>query len=161
MSQITKVHNGSITMKTGVYFSFDYNEPSNDDEDLLREQYVDFENTNFAFNINFIRPRFFGKECFPIVDKMSEDLNLFIFNPQNECEPKKYAIGHLEGEWAETNFSLAMRNFKEFELCYLESEKSDNSWIFNLNRKRLQESLWGQLFCSWNFLREEEGNKSS
>ena len=124
--------------ETGVYCSFEYYE---NDEKIELENFEEFEDTNLAFNINFIRPQFFGKECFTLVDKFVEQLNLFILNPQGDGEPKKYKKGELEEEWAESNLRFSKANFEEFGLSYLDLEKSNYSWEFCFNRNEFQDKL--------------------
>lgn len=131
---------------TGVYCSFEYYEPGQEDEELEIESFEGFDDTNFSFNINFIRPQFFGKECFPIVDKLVSDLNLYVLNPQGEEIPKKYEKGILEKEWSDTNLRFGKSNFKEFGLSYLELNKSNYSWEFRLNRNELQNKLGDNYF---------------
>ncbi|AUP81185.1 hypothetical protein [Flavivirga eckloniae] len=128
---------------TGAYCSFEYYESDEEDEE---ENFNGFEDTNFTFNINFIRPQFFGKECFPLVDNLIRDLDLHILNPQGDPEPKKYENGILEKEWGESNLNFAKSNFKEWELSYLELNKSNYSWAFSKNRKSLQNALGDNYF---------------
>ena len=131
---------------TGVYCSFEYYEIDESDEELEIEYFEDLEDTNFAFNINFIRPQFFGRECFPIVDQFVKDLNLYIVNPQGDGEPKVYEIGVLGKQWAESNFNFAKINFDEWGLNYLNLVKSDYSWEFSNKRKELQKELGEEYF---------------
>lgn len=131
--------------ETGVYFTFEYCD-SEENDDVEEMKFDDFEDTGFAFNINYIRPQFFGKECFPIVDKLVEDLNLFILNPQGDAEPQKHAKGTLFNEWADTNSRFSKSNFEKFGLSYLEQEKSDYSWEFCFNRNKLQNKLGDNYF---------------
>lgn len=131
---------------TGVYCSFEYYELEASDEELEIESFDDFEDTNFSFNINFIRPQFFGRECFPIVDNFVKDLNLYILNPQGEGEPKKYEFGILEKQWAESNLNFAKINFDEWGLNYLDLDKSNYSWEFSNKRNKLQNKLGEEYF---------------
>lgn len=132
--------------ETGSYCSFEYYEFGGSEDDDEKECFEGFEDTGFTFNINFIRPQFFGEECFPIVDKLVEDLNLFIVNPQGEEKPQKYGKGLLEKQWGESNLKLSKSNFKEWGLSYLEIEKSNYSWKFCLNRISLQKKLGENYF---------------
>lgn len=131
---------------TGVYCSFEYYEANQEDEEFDVEYFEGFDDTYFSFNINFIRPQFFGKECFPIVDKLVTDLNLYIVNPQGEGTPQKYESGILENEWADTNLRFCKSQFKEFGLSYLELNKSNYSWEFCISRNELQNKLGGNYF---------------
>ena len=75
---------------TEVYFSFDHNQPEDDPESIeLFEKFSDFDNTHFTFNLNFLRPVFFGKEAFTIVEKLINDLDLYVLDPQSKTNPDK------------------------------------------------------------------------
>ena len=132
---------------TGAYWSFEYYPPDENDTDIeIDEGFEDFEDTNFMFNINFVRPNFFGQEAFPIAEKIAEDLNLYIFNPQGEAIPKSYEKGSFEKEWKETNIKFAKTNFDEWGLNYLEENTSDTSWRHNLHRAELQNQYGNEYF---------------
>lgn len=61
---------------TDVYYSFDQNESQDDPESIeLYESFKDFDNTHFSFNLNFMRPCFFGLEAFKFVEHFIKDLN--------------------------------------------------------------------------------------
>src|ERR1700712_5309575 len=66
--------------ETGVYFVIEWVKLK--DSDFL-EEFEEFTCINFTFSLNFFRPRFFGLESFPIIDKLVDDLDLFIFDPQD------------------------------------------------------------------------------
>lgn len=134
--------------ETGVYCSFEYDN-SNVEEDLDesdQDNFSTFENIGLAFNINYIRPQFFGIECFPIVDTLSEELGLYIFNPQSGEAPQKYEKGYLEKEWSELNQRYSNLYFKEQGLSFMELNKSNKSWAFNKDRNSLQEKLGDEYF---------------
>ncbi|WP_124981490.1 hypothetical protein [Nonlabens xiamenensis] len=132
--------------ETGVYCSFEYYKFEDHDDEVEEGYLKEFDDTNFTFNINFIRPQFFGKECFPIVDEFVDKLNLYILNPQGIGEPTKYEKGVLEKEWAESNNRFSKSNFDELGLSYLELEKSNYSWEFCFRRNQLQSQLGDEYF---------------
>ena len=146
---------------TGSYFSFEYYESDELDtsEDLDDEDgYEGFVNTNFSFNINFIRPQFFGKECFPLVNRIVKDLDLYVENPQSNSEqPIKYEGNTLEKEWGATNLSVAKSNFTEWQLNYLELEKSNYSWKYSLNRNALKDKMGEEYFVPGIFYIKKNG----
>ena len=73
---------------TETYFSFDQNEPETDEESIeLFENFPDFDNTHFTFNLNYLRPDFFGQFAFEFVEKFIKDLDLFVLNPQSTTDP--------------------------------------------------------------------------
>lgn len=135
---------------TEVYFSFDHNEPEDDPEEIeLFENFPDFDNTHFTFNINFLRPIFFGIEAFSFVDKFITELDLFVLNPQSNVDaenPLKYCEGELFNNWAAINLGQSAEHFKEFDLNYYPLDKSNNFWDFNFKRKAFQEQLGNNYF---------------
>ncbi|NJK94347.1 MAG: hypothetical protein HC905_04840 [Bacteroidales bacterium] len=117
--------------ETGVYFCFEYNEPEPDDETI--EGFENFDNTNWTFNINFLRPQFFGLESFPFVESFVNDLDLLVFNPQANGDDslKKYSNKELFDNWSAINMRHSSEFYTEYGLCYLDLQKSDKSWEFN------------------------------
>lgn len=133
---------------TEVYYSFDQNEPEDDPESIeLYESFTDFDNTHFSFNLNFMRPSFFGLEAFQFIEKLLTDLNLFLLNPQSDFEnPYKPTKNELFDNWNKTNLWASIDHFKEMESCYFQADKSNEIWDYNFNRSRLQKELGEQYF---------------
>lgn len=127
--------------ETGVYFCIEYNEPKTDDE--IIEGFDNFDNTHWTFNINFLRPQFFGLESFPFVEKFINDLDLLVFNPQTNGDDslKKYSYTDLFYNWNAINERHSSDLYTEYGLCYLDLEKSNKSWTFNKNRIELQNKI--------------------
>lgn len=134
--------------ESGAYWTFEYYPSDGNDTDDVEydEGFEDFEDTNFMFNINFVRPNFFGYEAFPIAEKLAEDLNLLIFNPQGDAIPKNYNKGAFEKEWIEANIRYAKNYFDDWGLNYLEENSSDYSWRHNLHRAELQNQYGNEYF---------------
>ncbi len=132
--------------ETGVYFSFEYDKPDLDDESL--EGFEGFDNTNWMFNINFLRPQFFGLEAFPFVEGFIDDLDLIVLNPQvgGDETLAKYSHKDLFENWSNINARHSSDFFKEYELYYLDLDKSNKSWEFNQNRLVLQDKLGEMTF---------------
>lgn len=128
---------------TEVYFSFDYNEPYPDIEvDGEAEPIENFDDTNFTFNLNFIRPSFFGLEAFKFVEQFCYDLNLFVLNPQSNSEqPYKPNRQEQFETWNKTNLWASKDHFKEMQSCYLSEEECNKVWEYNSNRQNLQQKL--------------------
>ncbi|MBS1738449.1 MAG: hypothetical protein JSS98_17850 [Bacteroidetes bacterium] len=133
---------------TEVYYSFDQNEPEEDPESIeLYESFADFDNTHFSFNLNFMRPSFFGLEAFQFLENILADLNLFVLNPQSDFEnPTKATKNELFENWNKTNLWASRDHYKEMESCYLQADKSNEIWDYNFNRNRLQKELGEQYF---------------
>jgi hypothetical protein len=130
---------------TETYFSFDHNEPE-DEEDAIEffESFADFDNTHFTFNLNYIRPDFFGQFAFEFVDKFINDLELFVLNPQSTTDPDnplKPKENELYENWSETNSRNSTNFFKEYGLEFYPLEKSNDFYNYNLNKSLLQEKL--------------------
>ena len=103
---------------------------------------------NWMFNINFIRPQFFGLEAFPLVVNLINDLDLLVFNPQlvGDDTLAKYTHKDLFENWSGINARNSSRYFDKYELFYLDPDKSNKSWEFNHNRQTLQEKLGDMTF---------------
>lgn len=124
---------------TEVYFSFDLNDPNDDDE--VFEDYI---YTHLTFNLNFLRPDFFGVHAFKYVDQLINDLDFCVINPQSNIQidlPEQPLPGGLHQNWSTINATHSARYAKEYELEYLPLEKSNDIYFFNLNRSKIQESL--------------------
>jgi hypothetical protein len=134
---------------TDVYFSIETNEPENDPESIeLFESFNDFDNTHFSFNLNFMRPSFFGLEAFQFVEKFITELNLFVLNPQSDFEnPYVPTKEDLFENWNITNLNASRDNFCE-ESYYYPPEESNEVWKFNLLRKNFQNELGDDYFVS-------------
>jgi len=133
---------------TEVYYSFDQNEPEDDPESIeLYESFKDFENTHFSFNLNFMRPCFFGLEAFQFVEKFMTDLNLAVLNPQSASEnPYRPTKDELFENWNKTNMWSSSDHFDKTQSCYIPADKSNRIWDYNNNRSRLQNELGDQYF---------------
>ena len=133
---------------TDVYYSFDQNEPEDDPESIeLYENFADFDNTHFSFNLNFMRPSFFGLEAFQFIEQFIKDVNLFVLNPQSAFDnPYKPTRTELFETWNKTNLWASADHYKEMESCYLPMEKSNEVWEYNFNRNHLQKELGGNYF---------------
>jgi hypothetical protein len=133
---------------TEVYFSFDYNEPYGDtdlEEDVTPVD--DFEDTNFSFNLNFMRPSFFGNEAFRFVEQFCKDLNLFVLNPQsNSDSPYKPNKQEQFDIWNKTNLWASKDHFNEMQSCYLSEDECYRVWEYNFSRQKLQQKLGGGYF---------------
>lgn len=126
---------------TGVYFSFETTDKNDyEDFDQLFESFDEFENTRFLFNLNFIRPDFFGRESFAFVEKFIKDLNLYTLNPQSEnCPdmPYKPQPNELHANWTITNNTAIKDNFSKKD-CYYPLAETNEIWNHNFNKWNLQ-----------------------
>ncbi|HKO76568.1 MAG TPA: hypothetical protein VJU52_05090, partial [Flavobacterium sp.] len=135
---------------TETYFSFDQNEPETDEESIeLFESFTDFDNTHFTFNLNFLRPDFFGQFAFGFVHKFINDLDLYVLNPQSPTDPdnpiKTTGITLYEN-WSGANFENSANLFKEYDLEFYPLDKSNDFYNYNHNKSRFQENLGNNYF---------------
>ncbi|MCE3228075.1 MAG: hypothetical protein K0S32_2626 [Bacteroidetes bacterium] len=143
--------------ETGSYCSFSYYEPDPNVE-YETEDFDGFESTNFSFNINFVRPQFFGEECFPLVEKLALDLDLYILNPQMDGVPSKPENGAMFKNWNDANSRFAEMQFSRMGLKYLEHSKSDYAFRYSLKRNQLQDSLGDNYFVPGIFYLKKHGS---
>jgi len=126
---------------TGVYFCFETTDESDfENYNEIFERFTGFENTRFMFNINFIRPDFFGKEAFSFVEKFVQNLDLYVLNPQSEFNPDnpyKPNKNELYENWASTNETATAEHFGEGDFYYPEDE-TNAIWRHNYNKWNLQ-----------------------
>jgi hypothetical protein len=130
---------------TEVYFSFDLNEPVLE----LEEPGDEYQYTHISFNLNFLRPDFFGQEAFLFVDKLIQDLGLYIDNPQDdghEDYPRQPKKGELYKNWSEINAQQSARFYEELELSYYPLSASNKLWQHNFNKEKLQAELGEEYF---------------
>lgn len=92
---------------TGVYFLIDRNEPGDETERKeISDNFHNYKYLNFSSVINFFRPRFFGFEIFPIIEKFIKDLALCVLDSQDETDPgnpRKFPAGHFKEQWRTCN----------------------------------------------------------
>jgi hypothetical protein len=132
-----------LNKDTEVYFSFEYNKS---EEELEHDEDIgplsNFVDTNFTFNINFMRPSFFGHEAFKFVEQFCFDLNLYVFNPQSDSD-QPYKPSQIEQfqNWNKTNLWASRNHFDESQDCYLSEEECFKIWEYNSIRNTLQKRL--------------------
>jgi len=141
---------------TGVYFLIDWNESEVEPERIeIFDNFQDFKYLNFSFSINFFRPRFFGLEIFPIVEKFISNLDLYVLDSQDETDPdnpRKFPPGYFQKQWIRHNDGVTLDQFEELNLEYLPVEKSNYLWWFQTHREELQNSLTEDIFVPGYFV---------
>lgn len=141
---------------TEVYFTFEKTEKENNDDS---ENFEDFKDVNISFNLNFLRPSFFGIEAFKFINKLVNDLDLYVFNPQSENDkPYKPNQKELFNNWNNTNLNASSSHFSE-QNSYLDIEKSNQIWNYNANRNLIQQKLGNAYFVpKMFFFKTKENN---
>lgn len=148
---------------TEAYFSFDLNEPEDDPEAIeIFESFKGFDYTHFTFNLNFLRPNFFGMEAFGFVEKFITDLDCFVMDPQSSDpdNPRKISASEMLATWSKTNLAFSADKFDELALTYFPLNKSNDTWRYNVQRKILQEKLGNDYFVPKVFMMKTKvGNR--
>jgi len=128
---------------TQVYFMFNLNEEKNDPDDIeLYECFEDYDNTRFSFNLNFLRPSFFGLEAFQFIDRLIAEFDLFVLNPQGSHEgPYKATKEDLFSSWNQTNLVASANRFNPLTCGYLPEDQSNEIWEYNSRVSDTQEQL--------------------
>ena len=147
---------------TESYFSIDYNSLDLDEETIeIFDKFYGFECTHFSFNLNFLRPDFFGLFAFEFVDKFIKELDLFVLNPQtSDTEFPFKPIGReLYENWSKLNEVHSVDFFTEYELVFYPIEKSNDFYNYNRNRSKLQEKLGDEYFVPKVFLLQKKSDK--
>jgi hypothetical protein len=141
---------------TEVYYSFETNDPDEEeDTEDLPDTFKDFENTGIAFNLNFMRPSFFGQEAFIFVEAFINELDLFVVNPQGDDDsPTKPTKEFLFDNWNKTNIWASKEHFDK-ESLYYPTDKSNKVWEYNYKRSQIQDKIGESYFVSKNFFFKE------
>ena len=148
---------------TETYFSFEQNEHETDEESMeLFENFTDFENTHFTFNLNYFRPDFFGQFAFDFVEKIIKELDLYVLNPQSTSTPDsplKPKGKELYENWSETNSRNSKKHFKEYNLEFYRLDKSNDFYNYNLYKSKLQEELGANYYVPKLYLFKRKSDK--
>jgi hypothetical protein len=150
-------------MNTTEFFK-DLSDLEGKKEDIeLFDSLENFTNLNFSCSINFFRPRFFGLEIFPLIEKFISDLDLFVLDPQDEVDPnspRKFEKDYLKNQWIRHNDGVTLAHFKELNFEYFPLEKSNQIWWYLSQRKELQDKLVDDSFvCGYFLLKSKEDGK--
>lgn len=144
--------------ETGVYFLIDWNPINTEPEDIaLFDSFENYENLNFSCSINFFRPRNFGLEIFPIINKFIKGLDLYVLNPQddiNHDKPLKYPDDYIRDQWINHNDKVTLEQYGELKFKYLPLETSNYIWWYLFHRQEIQDSLKEDVFVAGYFLLE-------
>ncbi|HYT88607.1 MAG TPA: hypothetical protein VEL76_07850 [Gemmataceae bacterium] len=105
--------------KTGVYFTFDYNDGKGKDSDPEDPHAV---HEHIYLNVNYFRPHIFGLEVERILTALVKDLDLVVSDPQNE--------GMGDGEYTPEGFLRGWNAGNRFgHQAYLAMEQKGETLI--------------------------------
>jgi hypothetical protein len=125
------------------------NEPEIDPEAIELETISDYDYTRFSFNLNFLRPDFFGQEAFLFVEQLISDLNIYVVNPQSTTDEESATRpeeGELYRNWSEINARHSAHFYEELELNYYPLPASNAVWKHNFNKRQVQDELGEEYF---------------
>jgi hypothetical protein len=141
-----------VHKETENYFDLDLNDPLTEPEEIeIIDSFEDYKYTDFTFNLNYVRPDFFGVDAFQFVDKFISDLDLFVVNPQSTIDsdnPTKPQPGEIYQNWSELNKSYSKQFFNEYDLLYLPLDISNYIYKYRKNRASLWEELGNNYYVS-------------
>ena len=127
---------------TGVYFVFDYNAQPPEDPEAP--------NYPFAFNLNFYRPSYFGREAEPEIREFVRGLDLQIDDPQSDAtgvrdfEPDRF----LESYGAGNAASFGMLIKPDEKVFTLPSAELGRIWLWNRERRERQSEIGDNHYVS-------------
>jgi MoxR-like ATPase len=124
---------------TGVYCTFAFSQPE------ISTTTAGFEPLGFSFNLNYLRPGFFGLEALGLVDELANKFDLYIYDPQGDNEPRKYSKEKLYEEWNAINRKTAGLPYGK-KAPYLDTATSDNAWRHNFSKEQLEETAGEEFF---------------
>jgi len=135
--------------ETGVYCLFDLlPEAAIATDDLqLPDGYV---STGLSVSLNFLRPSFFALEVMPLVSRLSAEMSLWLYDPQQDCLHHPGAPPEvLAEEWmahnARATRGLAL-DANPIRKPYLPAASSIAWWRYAHAKKGLQEQLGDSVF---------------
>jgi hypothetical protein len=135
---------------TGAYYSIDLCKPETDPESIETfDSFPEFENSRFSFNLNFLRPDFFGQFAFKFVGDLIAEFDFHVLNPQSKSDPDnptKTSAAELYEEWANLNKKHSIEFFEEGSFDYYPLEKSNYFYRYSSARSELQNNLGDNFF---------------
>lgn len=127
---------------TGVYFTFDFSDQSDDDED---EERVDKTLAPISFNINYLRPHPFGLEADAELQMFVNHFELKVSDPQiNGMGDGEYSsAGFLRGWNAGNEFAYRamLSQDPKQDVLSLPSAKLRQYWTWNDDRGIVQDEM--------------------
>ena len=120
---------------TGVYFIFDVGDPFAEEED---EELAPSMPLVLSLALNFNRPTFFALECFDLVGRVCDALDLrFLLEPDKP--PRAFDRDALIGAWEEGNrFAVQVITEQHEAPPYMEREKADEWWRYAQRKPELE-----------------------
>lgn len=141
--------------ETGVYCQIYLDDRSFVVDESEQYNFEGFDNLGLTFNVNFIRPDFFGYEVFPMIDEMVETLDLYVLNHSDNIEepiPIQYPKNYSRDQWLSINQGINKSNFDQFNTNYLPLDISQKIWNYQKQRAQLQNKVGDDIFVVGYFL---------
>lgn len=132
---------------TGVYFIIEKYDPADDLEDIDPAVFAGFKPTGFCLFLNLGRPDFFGLETFQFIDSFIIDLDLYVFNVQDEPPgpPYKPEKDQLYRQWSGINARVP-EILKDIPFFYYPIERANLLWKYNFVLQQAQDKLGDNYF---------------
>ncbi|MEM7147255.1 MAG: hypothetical protein AAF591_19220 [Verrucomicrobiota bacterium] len=132
---------------TGVYFSFDYDDPDKSENDSDEE----FPSCSVSFNLNFYRPHYFALEAEPEVTAFVRNFRFEIHDPQNSgmAEGPYTSEGFFAGWNAGNAFgyrAVLSKDENPDAIHHRSTSELEAFWRWNFSRDRIYESLGVDIF---------------
>ena len=133
--------------KTGVYFIIEDSIDKEINKEINKEipNIQDFVDTELSLNLNFVRPDFFGRECFNIMDLFIKEFDLYVFDFETDYiyKPSK---DKLYLSWSLANKNVLSQKDISKNTMYYPLEISNQDWDYNYNINNSQNELGDQYY---------------
>ena len=126
---------------TGVYFSFDYN-------DKTEEKKLDNSEYDFSFSVNLFRPHFFALEAANELSAISEQFQLTLEDQQIE-DVKTFSAQNFVTAWNKSNesaYKSLLSESLEETFYVLPTDILQRIWQWNYQKNKLQQKYGDDVF---------------
>lgn len=153
--------------RTGVHFQFVFDNltPNSDGADDGGIPTFDTHVfTGLVLYLNYGRPDFFGLEAFQFVEKLMNQLDLSVYDPQATGEVDRLTRPKCEelfATWSPTNNSATdlFRQQSPDDFAYLHAEKSSGLWRYNYQVAQIQTQLGDDIFVPTAFFLKRKSDE--
>ena len=128
---------------TGVYFSFEYHDGAEDEDEGLKYSVM--------FNINLFRPHYFVLEAEPEVSAFVQHFGCTIHDPQMEgMENGPYSAAAFKAAWNHSNefgYRAFLNSADRPQVIHTRpTDELENIWQWNFNREKRSEQKGEDIF---------------
>lgn len=138
---------------TGVYFSLDFDPDVSTDPEEMRVPPEVFD-TGLSFNLNYNRPSYFALEAMPVVEDLSRQFMLSVFNPQARDAGSLRGAADVDARvlidsWRPSNLwaiGALIDQSEKPNVALMRAEKSLYMWKYLKALERLQDLCGEDVF---------------